>query len=74
MWRVAFSHRGHVESELTMGLAWMLRAMALVRECELIKIDDILPFFPDFVRIDHFKVSAKLAFLEYNSLLVAVWY
>ena len=32
------------------------RAMELLRECSLLKIDDILPFFPDFVTIDHFKV------------------
>jgi len=31
--------------------------MDLLKECILLKIDDILPFFPDFVTIDHFKVS-----------------
>ena len=32
------------------------RAMDFLHECELLKIEDILPFFPDFVTIDHFKV------------------
>ncbi|GIY21182.1 vacuolar protein sorting-associated protein 18 homolog [Caerostris extrusa] len=31
------------------------RAMEFLQECDLIKIEDILPFFPDFVTIDHFK-------------------
>jgi hypothetical protein len=32
------------------------RAMEFLHDCELLKIEDILPFFPDFVTIDHFKV------------------
>ena len=35
------------------------RAMEFQRECDLLKIEDILPFFPDFVTIDHFKVTAS---------------
>lgn len=31
--------------------------MNLLHECNLLKIEDILPFFPDFVTIDHFKVG-----------------
>merc|ERR1719270_1567105 len=32
------------------------QAMEFLRECDgLVKIEDILPFFPDFVTIDHFK-------------------
>ena len=31
--------------------------MKFLEECSLLKIEDILPFFPDFVTIDHFKVS-----------------
>ncbi len=30
--------------------------MSLLQECSLLKIEDVLPFFPDFVTIDHFKV------------------
>ena len=31
-------------------------AMEFLKECPSVKIEDILPFFPDFVTIDHFKV------------------
>ena len=31
------------------------QAMQFLQECELLKIEDILPFFSDFVTIDHFK-------------------
>lgn len=31
------------------------QAMHFLEECKFIKIEDILPFFPDFVTIDHFK-------------------
>ena len=37
------------------------RAMEFLHECDLLKIEDILPFFPDFVTIDHFKVSLIVA-------------
>jgi len=33
------------------------RAMEFLQECPLLKIEDILPFFPDFVTIDNFKVK-----------------
>lgn len=32
------------------------KAMNCLSSCNLLKIEDILPFFPDFVTIDHFKV------------------
>ena len=35
------------------------RAMEFLHECDLLKIEDILPFFPDFVTIDHFKVTLQ---------------
>lgn len=31
------------------------QAMQFLQQCDLIKIEDILPFFSDFVTIDHFK-------------------
>jgi vacuolar protein sorting-associated protein 18 len=31
------------------------QAMEFMQQCDLIKIEDILPFFSDFVTIDHFK-------------------
>ena len=37
------------------------RAMEFLHECDLLKIEDILPFFPDFVTIDHFKVRLIVA-------------
>lgn len=40
--------------------------MDFLHDCELLKIEDILPFFPDFVTIDHFKVIIflKIQLLE----------
>lgn len=32
------------------------KATAFLKDCNLLKIEDILPFFPDFVLIDDFKV------------------
>ena len=40
--------------------------MAFLRECELLKIEDVLPFFPDFVLIDDFKDEISAALTEYN--------
>jgi hypothetical protein len=31
------------------------QAMEFLQQCDLIRIEDILPFFSDFVTIDHFK-------------------
>lgn len=31
--------------------------MKFLSDCAFLKIEDILPFFPDFVTIDQFKVS-----------------
>lgn len=31
------------------------KAMELLASCELLRIEDVLPFFPEFVCIDHFK-------------------
>lgn len=33
------------------------QAMEFLKECDLIRIEDILPFFSDFVTIDHFRES-----------------
>jgi hypothetical protein len=35
----------------------MKKATELLSECSLLKIEDILPFFPDFITIDDFKVQ-----------------
>ena len=44
--------------------------MEFLNQCELLKIEDILPFFQDFVTIDHFKV--RLAALAVNTSLCQV--
>lgn len=31
-------------------------AIEFLKQCELLKIEDLIPFFPDFVVIDDFKV------------------
>ncbi len=31
------------------------QAMEFLQQCDLVKIEDVLPFFNDFVTIDHFK-------------------
>lgn len=31
------------------------QAMEFLQQCDLVRIEDILPFFSDFVTIDHFK-------------------
>ncbi|CAG8443250.1 6027_t:CDS:10 [Acaulospora colombiana] len=41
-------------------------AMDYLQLCDLLKIEDILPFFPDFVLIDDFKSEICLALNEYN--------
>lgn len=31
------------------------QALELLKECDLLRIEDLLPFFEDFQKIDHFK-------------------
>jgi len=43
------------------------KAMLLLKESrDLLKIEDVLPFFPDFVTIDHFKDALCESLSEYN--------
>ncbi|XP_060772299.1 vacuolar protein sorting-associated protein 18 homolog [Neoarius graeffei] len=42
------------------------KAMNCLSSCNLLKIEDILPFFPDFVTIDHFKEAICVSLEEYN--------
>ena len=44
------------------------RAMEFLHECDLLKIEDILPFFPDFVTIDHFKVGACVIYRYFTCI------
>lgn len=40
--------------------------MQFLKKCDLLKIEDILPFFPDYVLIDDFKDEICSALGEYN--------
>ena len=42
------------------------RAMEYLKHSDLLKIEDVLPFFPDFVLIDDFKEEICRALEEYN--------
>ncbi|XP_053330485.1 vacuolar protein sorting-associated protein 18 homolog isoform X2 [Spea bombifrons] len=42
------------------------KAMVCLSSCNLLKIEDILPFFPDFVTIDHFKEAICSSLQDYN--------
>lgn len=42
------------------------QAMEFLQQCDLLKIEDILPFFPNFVTIDHFKDAICASLQEYN--------
>ncbi|XP_023247214.1 vacuolar protein sorting-associated protein 18 homolog [Copidosoma floridanum] len=42
------------------------QAMDFLQQCDLLRIEDILPFFPDFVTIDHFKEAICNSLQEYN--------
>ncbi|KAG8227379.1 hypothetical protein J437_LFUL000387 [Ladona fulva] len=42
------------------------QAMEFMQRCDLIKIEDILPFFSNFVTIDHFKDAICTSLQEYN--------
>ncbi|OXU27272.1 hypothetical protein TSAR_013576 [Trichomalopsis sarcophagae] len=42
------------------------QAMNFLQQCDLVRIEDILPFFSDFVTIDHFKEAICNSLQEYN--------
>lgn len=41
-------------------------AMEFLKRCELLRIEDLIPFFPDFVVIDDFKEEICTALEEYS--------
>ena len=45
----------------------MNAAIALLKECALLKIDDLLHWFPDFVVIDRFKDKIVESLDDYNA-------
>ncbi|XP_034487809.1 vacuolar protein sorting-associated protein 18 homolog [Drosophila innubila] len=42
------------------------KALSLLDECKLLRIEDLLPFFSDFEKIDNFKEAICKALQEYN--------
>lgn len=42
------------------------QAMEFLTQCPSVKIEDILPFFPDFVTIDHFKSAIVESLQDYS--------
>lgn len=44
----------------------MKMATNILNECQLLKIEDILPYFPPFSTIDHFKEAICSSLEEYN--------
>ncbi|XP_017851763.1 vacuolar protein sorting-associated protein 18 homolog [Drosophila busckii] len=42
------------------------RALNLLKECDLLRIEDLLPFFSDFEKIDNFKEAICDALKDYN--------
>lgn len=42
-------------------------AMTFLKRCELLRIEDLIPFFPDFVVIDDFKDEICTALEEYSA-------
>jgi len=47
-------------------------AMEFLQDCPLLKIEDILPFFPDFVTIDKFKEAICTSLQEYSRHIEAL--
>jgi hypothetical protein len=41
--------------------------MSFLQECELLQIEDILPFFPDFTRIDEFRDEICASLEDYGT-------
>ena len=60
---ISFKNERKMKKCLILNLFGIFRAMELLNECNLLKIEDILPFFPDFVTIDQFKVYFLVLFL-----------
>ena len=49
------------------------QAMQFLQQCELLKIEDILPFFSDFVTIDHFKDAICTSLQVTSPLILCVY-
>ncbi|KAK9880904.1 hypothetical protein WA026_013235 [Henosepilachna vigintioctopunctata] len=44
--------------------------MEFLKQCDLLRIEDILPFFSDFVTIEHFKEAISNSLKEYNQRIL----
>lgn len=47
-------------------------ATKLLTECRLLKIEDILPFFPDYTTIDFFKDAIRQSLQEYKNQIISL--
>jgi hypothetical protein len=54
------------------GHANIKDVMAILKECPLLSIEDILPFFPDEVQINEFRDEICKSLQEYNSKIQAL--
>ncbi|XP_064540264.1 vacuolar protein sorting-associated protein 18 homolog isoform X2 [Drosophila montana] len=48
------------------------KALSLLNECDLLRIEDLLPFFSDFEKIDNFKEAICDALKKYNERIQAL--
>eukprot|EP00762_Andalucia_godoyi_P001869 ANDGO_05992.mRNA.1 Vacuolar protein sorting-associated protein 18 homolog len=48
------------------------QAMELIHECRILRIEDVLPFFPDFALIDDFKEEICKSLEEYNAEIASL--
>uniref|UniRef100_A0A2M4ADN3 Vacuolar protein sorting-associated protein 18 homolog n=1 Tax=Anopheles triannulatus TaxID=58253 RepID=A0A2M4ADN3_9DIPT len=49
-----------------LGDADVQQALTILNECDLLRIEDLLPYFSDFQKIDHFKEAICNSLKEYN--------
>ncbi|XP_052859668.1 vacuolar protein sorting-associated protein 18 homolog [Anopheles cruzii] len=42
------------------------QALLILKECDLLRIEDLLPYFSDFQKIDHFKEAICMSLKDYN--------
>ena len=47
-------------------------ATSLLSECRLLKIEDILPFFPDYTTIDYFRDPIRSTLQEYRNQIMSL--
>ena len=56
----------------TEGKGSMKTAIELLHRCPLLRIEDLIPFFPDFVQIDSFKAEICAALESYSRSIAAL--